>query len=64
MPKREPVIVVVEDESPIRRFLWATLTSHGYQLVEAVNGQAGLALVTARQPDLVLLDLGLPDFDL
>ena len=37
MAEMEPVIVVVEDESPIRRFLWATLTNHGYQLVEAVN---------------------------
>jgi len=63
MSKREPVIVVVEDESPIRRFLRAALTSHGYQLIEAVDGQAGLALVAARQPDLVLLDLGLPDID-
>ena len=63
MPKSGPVIVVVEDESPIRRFLRATLTSHGYQLIEAVDGQAGLALVAARQPDLVLLDLGLPDID-
>ncbi len=63
MSKSGPVIVVVEDESPIRRFLRATLTSHGYQLLEAVNGQEGLALVTARLPDLVLLDLGLPDID-
>ena len=63
MSKREPVIVVVEDETPIRRFLRAALTSHGYQLIEAVDGQAGLALVAARQPDLVLLDLGLPDID-
>jgi two-component system, OmpR family, KDP operon response regulator KdpE len=63
MTKLEPVIVVVEDELPIRRFLRATLTSHGYHLVEAVNGQEGLALVTARRPDLVLLDLGLPDID-
>jgi two-component system KDP operon response regulator KdpE len=63
MPKSGSVIVVVEDESLIRRFLRAALTSHGYQPVEAVNGQEGLALVTARQPDLVLLDLGLPDID-
>jgi two-component system KDP operon response regulator KdpE len=65
---REPrelavTILVIEDEPQIRRFLRATLTSHGYKLVEAGNGQEGLALATTWLPDLVILDLGLPDMD-
>jgi two-component system, OmpR family, KDP operon response regulator KdpE len=59
----EPTIVVIEDEAPIRRFLRATLTNQGYELIEATTGHEGLAQVAARQPALVLLDLGLPDMD-
>ncbi|HEX9372643.1 MAG TPA: response regulator [Roseiflexaceae bacterium] len=59
----EQLILVIEDEAPIRRFLRATLTSHGYQLIEATTGRDGIAQMIARQPDLVLLDLGLPDVD-
>jgi two-component system KDP operon response regulator KdpE len=63
MPEHAPVIVVIEDEAPIRRFLRATLTSHDYELIEATTGQEGLAQVARHQPALVLLDLGLPDLD-
>jgi len=59
----EPVIVVIEDEAAIRRFLRATLTTNGYELIEATTGQEGLAQVARHQPALVLLDLGLPDLD-
>jgi two-component system, OmpR family, KDP operon response regulator KdpE len=58
-----PVIILIEDEPEIRRFLRATLQSHGYRLVEAVTAQEGLQAAETRQPDLIILDLGLPDMD-
>jgi two-component system KDP operon response regulator KdpE len=58
-----PLILLIEDELPIRRFLRATLTSHGYRLLEATTGRDGLAQAVSRQPDLIILDLGLPDID-
>jgi two-component system, OmpR family, KDP operon response regulator KdpE len=63
MPEQQPVILVIDDEPPIRRFLRATLTNHGYRLIEAAGGQEGIAQVTEQRPDVVLLDLGLPDID-
>jgi two-component system KDP operon response regulator KdpE len=54
---------VVEDEAQVMRFLRATLGAHGYRLAEAVTGQQALLLATTRPPDLILLDLGLPDLD-
>jgi DNA-binding response OmpR family regulator len=62
-PTPGPVIILIEDEAEIRRFLRATLPSHGYRLVEAVNAQEGLQAAETRQPDLIILDLGLPDMD-
>lgn len=56
-----PLILVVEDEEPIRRFLRATLTAVGYRLLEAETGEDGLRLAGSQPPDLVILDLGLPD---
>ena len=61
--KPGPVIIVVEDEPDIRRFLRAALLSSGYRLVEAATGQEGLQAAETRQPDLIILDLGLPDMD-
>jgi two-component system, OmpR family, KDP operon response regulator KdpE len=58
-----PVILVIEDEVQMRRFLRASLTSNGYQVVETDTAEAGLAQAAARNPDLILLDLGLPDQD-
>jgi two-component system KDP operon response regulator KdpE len=55
--------LVIEDEAQMRRFLRASLTSNGYQLVEAETAEAGLAQAASRNPDVVLLDLGLPDQD-
>ncbi|CAG0946031.1 KDP operon transcriptional regulatory protein KdpE [Anaerolineae bacterium] len=63
MSDNGPVILVIEDELPIRRFLRTAIMNHGYQFVEAGTAKDGLAQVTARQPDLVILDLGLPDLD-
>jgi two-component system KDP operon response regulator KdpE len=58
-----PVLVLIEDEPQIRRFLRATLGSHGYRLHEAETGEDGLIEAASRQPDVVILDLGLPDVD-
>ncbi|MBI2882550.1 MAG: response regulator [Candidatus Methylomirabilis oxyfera] len=58
-----PVVVLIEDERPIRRFLRASLTGQGYRLVEAATGEEGLTEAAMRQPDIVILDLGLPDID-
>jgi two-component system, OmpR family, KDP operon response regulator KdpE len=56
-------VLVVDDEPAIRRYLRTALGAHGYQIFEAANGQDGLAGVTVHRPDLVILDLGLPDLD-
>jgi two-component system KDP operon response regulator KdpE len=59
----EPVVVLIEDEPQIRRFLRATLSGQGYRLFEVTNGADALVEVAQRQPDVVILDLGLPDMD-
>jgi two-component system KDP operon response regulator KdpE len=56
-------VVLIEDEPQIRRFLRATLGSSGYRLHEATSGEDGLIEAATRQPDVVILDLGLPDID-
>src|SRR5512136_1020914 len=56
-------ILVVDDELPIRRFLRASLTAHDYGVLEAENGEAALSAVAAQHPDVVILDLGLPDME-
>ncbi len=60
---QEPTILLIEDEPEIRRFLRTTLPAHGFRLHEAVTGKDGLTEAKARNPDLILLDLGLPDCD-
>jgi len=59
----DPVVVLIEDEPQIRRFLRATLTGQGYRLFEASSGADGLVEVGSRQPDVVIVDLGLPDME-
>jgi len=59
----EPVIVVIDDEVQLRRLLRISLEANGYKVYEAANGQQGLEEVAVRHPDLVVLDLGLPDMD-
>ena len=56
-------IIVIEDEAQIRRFLRTTLSSEGYCVFEAENGKLGLIEAGMRKPDLIILDLGLPDMD-
>lgn len=58
-----PLILLIEDEAQVRRFLRSTLTSQGYRLVEAETAAQGIALASSHNPDLILLDLGLPDTD-
>ena len=59
----EPTVVLIEDEPQIRRFLRATLGAEGYRLFEATTGADGLVQAGSRQPDVVIVDLGLPDMD-
>lgn len=56
-------ILVIEDEAPIRRFLRITLESAGFVFEEAERGRRGVELAATRAPDLVVLDLGLPDME-
>jgi len=56
-------ILAIEDDPPIRRFLRTTLTVQGYELIEAPTAKEGLIQATTRNPDVVLVDLGLPDGD-
>jgi two-component system KDP operon response regulator KdpE len=59
----KPRILLIEDDLHIRRFLRASLNTQGYELLEAGTGQEGLSLAASRVPDIVLLDLGLPDLE-
>lgn len=56
-------VTLIEDERQIRRFLRMTLEAEGIAVCEAETGRQGLVEIGARQPDLVILDLGLPDMD-
>jgi len=56
-------LLIIEDEPQVLRFLRNSLASTGYKLIETTTGQAGLAEAAARHPDVILLDLGLPDID-
>ena len=56
-------ILVIEDDPQIRKFLTITLTSHDYSVIPAESGKEGIRLSTSIKPDVILLDLGLPDID-
>ena len=56
-------ILVIDDEPQIRRFLDISLRAQGYEVVQAADGETGLAALAARGADLVVLDVGLPDMD-
>jgi two-component system KDP operon response regulator KdpE len=58
-----PTVLLVEDDPQIRRFLRATLPAHGIRLLEAGTGSDGLAQAATRMPEVILLDLGLPDLE-
>ena len=56
-------VLVIEDDPPLQRFLRLTLENHKYNVIEAANGESGLRHAANDQPDLIILDLGLPDID-
>ncbi|MCC7119108.1 MAG: response regulator [Anaerolineales bacterium] len=56
-------VLVVDDETPIRRYLRAALTAQGFSVYEASDGAEALSAVLAHRPDMIILDLGLPDMD-
>jgi two-component system KDP operon response regulator KdpE len=58
-----PRVLVVDDEPPIRRLLRASLGAQGYHVLEAESGAAALTLIDRNPPDVIVLDLGLPDID-
>jgi len=58
-----PLVLLVEDEPQMRRFLRVALEGSGYRLQEAATGQEGLHLTASHRPQVILLDLGLPDMD-
>ena len=63
MTTTQRLALIVEDEPAIRRFLRATLVANGYEVLEAGTAHAGLTLAQGESPDIVVLDLGLPDRD-
>jgi two-component system KDP operon response regulator KdpE len=63
MAATSPLVLLVEDELPLRSFLGASLASAGYRLQEAGTGRKALSVAADHPPDLVVLDLGLPDMD-
>ena len=56
-------ILVIDDEPQIRKFLRISLTAEGYEVVEAARGEEGIAKSATAKPNLIILDLGLPDLD-
>lgn len=56
-------ILIVDDEAPIRKFLSISLEAHGYTVLEAINGKQALEVSALKNPDIIVLDLGLPDMD-
>jgi two-component system KDP operon response regulator KdpE len=63
MPSPGSKILIVDDEPQIRRFLRASLSAHDYEVIEADNAANAIKIITVEKPDLVVLDLGLPDMD-
>jgi two-component system KDP operon response regulator KdpE len=61
--KTKPKALIIDDEKAIRRLIRLVLAEHGYQVFEAETAGQGLSEAAQRKPDVVLLDLGLPDMD-
>ena len=62
-PAVKPTVLVIDDELQIRRLLRVCLEANGHRVLEAANGQEGISEAAQHRPDVVLLDLGLPDMD-
>lgn len=58
-----PTVLVIDDEVQIRKLLEISLEANGYKVIFAVDGKEGITLAASHQPDLILLDLGLPDLN-
>ena len=56
-------VLIIEDETHILNFMRKILTSHDYKVLSANTGKAGLEIISSQCPDIILLDLGLPDID-
>jgi two-component system KDP operon response regulator KdpE len=63
MTSDRATVLVIDDEPPIRRLLRTTLAVHDYRVIEAADGAEGLRLLRHERPDVLVLDLGLPDID-
>jgi two-component system KDP operon response regulator KdpE len=63
MTEKQPLVLVIEDEADMRTFARIALAAHGYHMIEASTAADGIEQATRHHPDLVLLDLGLPDAD-
>ena len=63
MPELRPTILVIEDEPALQRFLRVTLEAQKFKVIEAQTGEQGLRHASTSVPDLIILDLGLPDMD-
>ena len=63
MTSLQPAILVIDDEPPIRKLLRTGLGTQGYRIVDATNGRTALQALRDERPDLIILDLGLPDMD-
>ena len=59
----KPLILVVEDDAPVRNLITTTLKAHDYKFITAQNGNSAIMEASSHNPDIVLLDLGLPDID-
>jgi two-component system KDP operon response regulator KdpE len=63
MTASRPLVLLVEDETHMRKFVRIALMNNGYQIIEACTGEEAVSLAAAHTPDLIVLDLGLPDID-
>ena len=59
----KPLILIVEDDAPIRNLITTTLKAHEYRFIIAQNGKNAILQASSHNPDIILLDLGLPDMD-
>ena len=59
----KPLILVVEDDTPVRNLITTTLKAHDYRFLTAANGESAVLEASSHNPDIILLDLGLPDID-
>ncbi|MGH7281747.1 MAG: response regulator [Polyangiaceae bacterium] len=63
MSENKSTVLVIEDEAPMLKFVRVSLSAQGYRVIEAATGEEGLRQASSYTPDLIVLDLGLPDLD-